>query len=384
MACLAALLVAVRAVQRWLVDPGTGVAVCLTPKVANSDITDYVRWTRSSSAWSSKKGACKWSPDHVKDYERTCEGQDELKKARLAGGDPPPLQSCRYTRFRQPNCSLLDQHRGRGQGWQLLVPLRDPYTKLLSSFHSKIEVGLGGELYFIHFPTFSLLNSSEGNVLERFFDAVTREAAQSAQSGGHFNWHFQTQAEQCLSPAMDKWAKSHGRSGLVPLPLDQHDGLDALSAAFGVPANSSRSFSQLMQGSYKYYDACLTVAPKLVRRVASFLAPSYSQLRRVVGIVYPSETAIDRAARSREVRMCTATYNLYARNSSSEWTPLRTSHHPGVAAPPGYPNPFGRRPPSPSPPAPPSPPPPPPPSPSPPPPHDPARRSVPTDTDHDE
>ena len=77
-----------------------------------------------------------------------------------------------------------------------------------------------------------------------------------------------------------------------------------------------------MRGRYHYPDACyspvLKGPPNLMRRIARVLAPSYAALRSEFGIDYKSEAAVARAANSREVRLCTASYRLFARNASNE------------------------------------------------------------------
>ena len=134
--CFVLLIIAANAVQHWLVDTSTGVAVCLTPKVANSEIVDYVRWTRALMSRASD--VCKWAPSLVKDYTHACKGHIHNSSHRLHSREPPPLRVCTYERFGLlKRCFLDEAELHLGGPLRLLVPLRDPYTKLLSAFHSK-------------------------------------------------------------------------------------------------------------------------------------------------------------------------------------------------------------------------------------------------------
>ena len=76
-----------------------------------------------------------------------------------------------------------------------------------------------------------------------------------------------------------------------------------------------------MRPSYHFEDACFSLAAgqasDLVERIVRVLASSYVALKQQFGLAYRSEQALAQAAASREVRLCSASYRLFARNDSN-------------------------------------------------------------------
>ena len=321
-------------------------AVCLTAKVANSAISDYIRWTRIGPP-----EVCMWtSVDAGKSSARGEKDACDLvcKSARcdrLRRPERPPLHACKYLRggnlTATPACALLRAPV------RLIVPVRDPYQKLVSAFskYGRYSSYVSGNLTLIAkqdvafkhtwLPSFSR-NISRPPFI-RYLNAIT-----TLDPRKNLNYHFQTQAEQCLAPAMVMMARDRSIARL-PVVIDRPHlasaGLDALSEHFGSPAGSNRSFSAVMRTAYSAHssrhedatcwesDACADVDrcahTKLMRRIARFLAPSYAALREQFGVVYASETAILRAGSSQRVQLCVHSRQILARNATDAgWSTL--------------------------------------------------------------
>jgi len=169
-------------------------------------------------------------------------------------------------------------------------------------------------------PEFST-RKSDGPAFLRFLIA--------AVSSRRLNSHLWLQAEACLAPPMLKLASTR-RVTRVAVPIDRGGaGLDAVSEEmFGLRRGENGSFSSVMIGPYRFPTACHSPKARtadgnpLLGAIARLLAPSYAALRDQFGLVYESEAALARAARSRQARVCT-TYGLFARNTTEEsWQTL--------------------------------------------------------------
>ena len=330
------------ALQLLLLDDKSQAAVCLAAKVANSEIADYVRWTRLGPP-----EACKWGASYVKGHEAWCDSLcygpnrrwlcDPYKYPYVA-----PLHSCKFTRGGglDGDCHKLQAP------WRLLVPLRDPYTKLLSTFHSKHTwVCKGVDTCFKnHFlPQFST-TASDGPAFIRYLVAIVEAFGQnhSHVHEGMLNHHFWLQAEECLSPRMVQLASSR-RVKRIAVPIDRGGaGLDRLSEVmYGKRPGSNGSFSSVMNGPYRWPTTCYSPkqgigggSTRLLGAIARILAPSYEAIRTQFGVIYESEAALTRAAASGHARICT-TYGLFARNDTNGTWQTLYSHSSATMNLPG-------------------------------------------------
>ena len=332
------------AVQDLLLIERAHVAVCLSQKVANSEIGDYLRWMEIGAP-----RVCPWGPTSVLRAKEMCRSRctksdawSKKRCSRLRRPEPLPLVSCMYTPshvythvYTRGSPSTPQVAAGRcgrlDDSFTLFVPLRDPLSRMLCVFHSKYRppsnssAGWSEEKWRDSLPSFST-DPTRGPAFIRYLDAVTHLLLHEKRLKGHVrhvNPHLVTQADQCLAAPMELARNRSVRR--IPVPIDRPHkggaGLNVLSEALGAAANAS--FSSLMRGPYHYREACYSPvlkgqAPDLMGRIARVLAPSYAALRSEFGIHYKSEAAVARAANSREVRLCTASYRLFARNASNE------------------------------------------------------------------
>ena len=135
----------------------------------------------------------------------------------------------------------------------LVVPYRDPWTRLLSGYRSKMygtgpgacsakEVNADQAAKCFQgswMPWFSLDKSQ--NLLSRYLDAATQSGHED-----DINEHFLTQSRQCLASAALKQA----RLRVVPAPLEEPRALNAISDAVA----PDRPFVEAVHGAYMHPD----------------------------------------------------------------------------------------------------------------------------------
>jgi len=207
-----------------------------------------------------------------------------------------------------------------------IVPVRDPYTKLLSAFHKHNRSCHLDDVCFSKQVRGFSADVRDGPALLRYLVAVVSEA--------QTDHHLWLQTEQCLAPRMGRLAEGLG-ARRVAVPIDRGRELDALGAALGEPPE--RWPSAITSGAYARDTACYVLERRhlhVAGRVSRLLAGEYAALREQFGIDYAaSRTALEVAAASNHVALCTY-YGIFARNDTrAPWAALfNHSPHSNAAA----------------------------------------------------
>ena len=265
--------------------------VCLTAKLAISEILDYVRYSVLGVP-----AACEYAPERVDGAEHACRAHNATwgSKSRYAMDGSPPLQ------FLPLNSLLKTMDSPNGT---LVVPYRDPWTRLLSGYRSKMYGDHGCRAAAVNadqaarcfkgswMPWFSLDESQ--NLLSRYLDATTQWWHED-----DINEHFRTQSRQCLASAALKKA----RMRVVPARLDEPRALNAVSDAVA----PDRPFVGAMLGAYEWpsddASLCRPVQPWVFAQALSYLRPDYEAAQELFGTRFGSykrlEAASERAGAS--------------------------------------------------------------------------------------
>ena len=262
--------------------------VCLTPKIAVSEILDYVRYSVLGVPV-----ACEYAPERVDGAEDACRAHGATwgSKSRYATDDSPPLKFMSLT-------SLLKTMDAPNR--TLVVPYRDPWTRLLSGYRSKMygtgpgacsakEVNADQAAKCFQgswMPWFSLDKSQ--NLLSRYLDAATQSGHED-----DINEHFLTQSRQCLASAALKQA----RLRVVPAPLEEPRALNAISDAVA----PDRPFVEAVHGAYMHpymNDAslCRPVAPRVFAQALTYLRPDYEAAQELFGTRFDSYKRLEAAS----------------------------------------------------------------------------------------
>lgn len=263
--------------------------VCLTAKLAISEILDYVRYSVLGVP-----AACEYAPERVDGAEHACRvhGATWGSKSRYATTDAPPL------RFLSLN-SLLKKMDAANR--TLVVPYRDPWTRLLSGYRSKmygeagcraanVSAGQASRCFKSTWvPWFSLDESQ--NLLSRYLDAATQWWHED-----EINEHFRTQSRQCLASAALKKA----RLRVVPARLEEPHALNAVSDAVA----PYRPFVGAVQGAYEWprddASLCMPVRPWVFAQALHYLRPDYEAALELFGARFGSYKRLEAAAESAE------------------------------------------------------------------------------------
>ena len=261
--------------------------VCLTPKIAVSEILDYVRYSVLGVPV-----ACEYAPERVDGAEDACRAHGATwgSKSRYATDDSPPLKFMSLT-------SLLKTMDAPNR--TLVVPYRDPWTRLLSGYRSKMygtgpgacsakEVNADQAAKCFQgswMPWFSLDKSQ--NLLSRYLDAATQSGHED-----DINEHFLTQSRQCLASAALKQA----RLRVVPAPLEEPRALNAISDAVA----PDRPFVEAVHGAYSWpsddASLCRPVAPRVFAQALTYLRPDYEAAQELFGTRFDSYKRLEAAS----------------------------------------------------------------------------------------
>lgn len=250
-------------------------AICTTPKVACTEIIEYMLWSEVGPPLACPfvnhsvvhGGVHNWE-SYIKGAEPACAS---LKVARNSAPYGPftftPVGTVRFS------FSLATPSKG----WRVVVPVRDPWKRLISGFGDKFgEESRSDETLFAHKWMQQADGCSEANAHARpelcqYFNhawlrgkpngsierasplnnALTRFMVQLIPypygGNGVNDDHFRQQSVQCLAPYVRATAGSIASQGVKVVAIDNDDGLDVLSASLG----HNVSFSQVMLGAYR-------------------------------------------------------------------------------------------------------------------------------------
>mmetsp|Transcript_18297 Transcript_18297/g.58423 ORF Transcript_18297/g.58423 Transcript_18297/m.58423 type:complete len:295 (+) Transcript_18297:581-1465(+) len=251
--------------QYWL-QTEKHVLLCLTPKVACSEVLDYLRWFEVGPPL-----ACAFEPYHVPSARETCSNN-------VSG---TYSTHSRYTRL--PLGPLRPMSLGDAGNQTVhhnLLLYRDPWIRLCSGFRSKMiglckmDVSCFRKFYMPHISM-----DSNRSVLERYFDAVVHS--------NHLDRHFRPQAMQCL-----KNPKPFENILTTPIDIDNPDSLDQIGVILG-----HQGFTSVMGRGYSWPNRyCSTIQTSLMARISKFLSLDYHILRQEFNITFDTMQALAVAA----------------------------------------------------------------------------------------
>lgn len=230
----------------------TNLIICITPKIACSEILDFVRWTQLGLK------ACDFQPTHIYNYSKFCENTlPRDSHRRYEAIDVYPLKFCRWTW----DCM---QEKNK----QFLIPVRDPWNRFLSAFHDKIEIY--NDYNFI--PWMSRDTTNTSSLFDNYITSIVERPYK-------LNEHFMLQKDQCLAESILNY------NSIKLLDIENH-GLNEISSYI----NTSKSFEDMMGHQYtnmgKVY--CYNMSIMQTRQVFEFLKADYDILRQY-NITFASE-----------------------------------------------------------------------------------------------